>query len=44
VEFVLGRFRPSEKPVIKEAIARAAEGVLLWLRQGIGPCMNQYNG
>ncbi len=44
VDFVLGRFRPSEKPVMREAISRAAEGVLLWVRQGIGPCMNQYNG
>ena len=44
VDFVLGRFRPSEKPVIADAIAQAVQGVLLWIRQGIGPCMNQYNG
>ena len=44
VDFVLGRFRPSEKPVIADAIAQAVQGVLLWVRQGIGPCMNQYNG
>jgi PTH1 family peptidyl-tRNA hydrolase len=43
VEHVLGRFRPSERPIIDEAIARGAEGVVLWVRQGIVPCMNQYN-
>jgi PTH1 family peptidyl-tRNA hydrolase len=44
VDYVLGRFRPSEKPVIAEAIQGAVEGALLWIRQGLGPCMNQYNG
>jgi PTH1 family peptidyl-tRNA hydrolase len=41
---VLGRFRPAEKPVIEDAIALAAQGVLVWVRQGIEVCMNQYNG
>jgi PTH1 family peptidyl-tRNA hydrolase len=44
VGHVLGRFRPGEKPVIDEAILLAAQGVVLWLRQGIAACMNQYNG
>ena len=44
VDFVLGRFRAAEKPVIADAIAQAAQGVLLWIRAGIAPCMNQYNG
>jgi PTH1 family peptidyl-tRNA hydrolase len=43
VDFVLGRFRPSERPVIAEALSQAVQGVMLWIRQGIGPCMNQYN-
>ena len=43
VDYVLGRFRPSEKPVIDEAIAAAVQGVVLWTRQGIEKCMNQYN-
>jgi PTH1 family peptidyl-tRNA hydrolase len=43
VDYVLGRFRPSEKPVIDDAVGLAVQGVLLWIRQGIGPCMNQYN-
>ena len=44
IDFVLGRFRPSEKRAIADAVAQAVQGVLLWVRQGIGPCMNQYNG
>lgn len=43
VDHVLGRFRPSERPVIEDAIARAVQGVDLWVRQGIEKCMNQYN-
>lgn len=43
VDYVLGRFRPSEKPIIADAIAEAVQGVVLWVREGIDPCMNQYN-
>jgi PTH1 family peptidyl-tRNA hydrolase len=43
VDHVLGRFRPSEKPIIAEAIETAVEGAMLWIREGIGACMNQYN-
>src|SRR5262245_3426459 len=44
VEHVLGRFRPTEKPVIEEAVQTAAQAVLVWVHQGIDVCMNQYNG
>jgi peptidyl-tRNA hydrolase, PTH1 family len=43
VDYVLGRFRPSERPVIDEAVARAVQAVLVWVHQGIEACMNQYN-
>ena len=43
VDHVLGRFRASERPVIDEAIQTAVQGVVLWVREGIGPCMNKYN-
>lgn len=43
VEHVLGRFRSSERPVIAAAVAQAVQGVVLWIHQGIDPCMNQYN-
>jgi PTH1 family peptidyl-tRNA hydrolase len=44
IDHVLGRFRASEKPVMKEAVAIAVEGVVLWVQQGTEKCMNQYNG
>jgi peptidyl-tRNA hydrolase, PTH1 family len=44
VEHVLGRFRPAERPVIDEAVARTAQAVGVWIHQGIDACMNQYNG
>jgi PTH1 family peptidyl-tRNA hydrolase len=44
VEHVLGRFRPSERAVIEDAVALAAQAVLIWVEQGTAVCMNQYNG
>src|SRR5438552_6510577 len=35
IDHVLSRFRPSERPVITEAIEQAAQAVVLWVRQGI---------
>jgi PTH1 family peptidyl-tRNA hydrolase len=44
IDHVLGRFRPSERPVINDAIRLAAQAVEAWIRNGIEACMNQYNG
>ncbi len=44
VDYVLGRFRPSERPVIDEAVQTAVQGVVLWIEKGIEACMNRYNG
>jgi peptidyl-tRNA hydrolase, PTH1 family len=44
VDYVLGRFRPVERPVVEEAIQKAVQAVLVWVHQGIEPCMNQFNG
>jgi PTH1 family peptidyl-tRNA hydrolase len=44
VDHVLGRFRPSERPVIDEAVQQAAQAVVVWVHQGIQECMNQFNG
>jgi PTH1 family peptidyl-tRNA hydrolase len=43
VDHVLGRFRPSEQPIIDDAISLAAEAVGVWLHQGAEACMNRYN-
>lgn len=43
VDHVLGKFRPSERSIMEEALAHAVQGVVLWAREGIEACMNQYN-
>jgi PTH1 family peptidyl-tRNA hydrolase len=44
VDHVLGRFRSAERPVVEDAVRRAAQAAIVWLERGIGPCMNQFNG
>jgi PTH1 family peptidyl-tRNA hydrolase len=43
VDHVLGRFRPSERPVIEEAVALSIQAVSVWIQQGIEVCMNRFN-
>ena len=43
VDHVLGRFRPGERAVIRDAEDKAAQAVVVWLAKGIQACMNQYN-
>lgn len=43
IDHVLGRFRPSERPVIDNAVALAAQAVMVWVVRGVEECMNQYN-
>ncbi len=44
IDFVLSKFKPGEKAAVNDAIASAATAAMIWLRQGIGPCMNAANG
>jgi len=44
IDHVLGRFKPSERPVIEDAVGLAAQAVIVWVRQGIQVSMNQFNG
>jgi PTH1 family peptidyl-tRNA hydrolase len=44
VDHVLSRFKPGERAVVEDAVAAAAAGVLVWLRQGTEACMNRVNG
>jgi len=43
VGHVLGRFRPSERPIIEDALSLAVQAVSTWLGQGADACMNRYN-
>ena len=42
-DYVLGRFTPTDRPVIDEAVMDAAEAVECWVKDGIGVAMNQFN-
>jgi PTH1 family peptidyl-tRNA hydrolase len=42
-DYVLSRFRPSEKPVIQEAVRNAGEAVVYWVGHGVEATMNKYN-
>ena len=41
--FVLSRFHTTELPLIKQAVAQAAEASETWAREGIEVAMNRYN-
>jgi peptidyl-tRNA hydrolase, PTH1 family len=41
--YVLGRLTAEEKNEIDHAVLRAADAVVVWAREGIECCMNQYN-
>src|SRR5438477_9150568 len=43
VDYVLGRFRSSERNAIDEAIGKAAQAVIVWANRGIDACMNEFN-
>jgi PTH1 family peptidyl-tRNA hydrolase len=43
IDHVLSRFATSERPVIEDAVAAAAQAVIVWIQQGIEACMNRYN-
>lgn len=44
VDFVLSRFRKDELDTHHDALLRAASGVEVWIRDGMEPAMNQFNG
>lgn len=43
-DYVLGKFRKDELPVIDTAVREAAAGVELWIDKGISAAMNSING
>lgn len=44
VDFVLSRFKPGERATVEQAVAAAANAVMVWIRQGTSACMNAANG
>jgi len=43
IDFVLSRFKPGERAAAEEAVARAGQAALLWVREGLDVCMNRTN-
>jgi PTH1 family peptidyl-tRNA hydrolase len=43
IDHVLGTFAPDEKSIIEEAVARAAQAVECWARDGAETAMNRFN-
>lgn len=43
VDHVLGKFRPSERPLIEDALSLAVQACAVWIQQGVEVCMNRYN-
>ena len=44
VDYVLGRFGPTEQAIMDDAVRTAAQAVMVWVERGTEVCMNQYNG
>ncbi len=42
-DFVLGKFTKAERGLIEEAIGRATDAVVSWVRDGMAVSMNRYN-
>lgn len=43
-DFVLSRFRNTERPVIDDALILASQAVAVWVAQGLAAAMNRFNG
>jgi PTH1 family peptidyl-tRNA hydrolase len=42
-DHVLARFEPEERPIVAEAVGRAADAAELFIREGIAQTMNKFN-
>jgi len=42
-DYVLSKFTEEEVPEIRRAVDAAVEAAVLWVREGVEPCMNRYN-
>jgi len=43
IDHVLGKFRPTERAMIEDAVALAGQAVMVWAAQGVEAAMNKYN-
>ncbi len=43
VEYVLGKWKPSEMPFVQEAMLKSVDAIECWATQGIGKAMTEFN-
>jgi PTH1 family peptidyl-tRNA hydrolase len=43
VDYVLGRWTPSEMPMLKETVIKSVDAIECWATQGIGKAMTEFN-
>ena len=43
-DYVLGRFRPAERPIVDDALIVATQAVAVWVALGADAAMNRFNG
>lgn len=43
IDWVLGKFAPTEAALMRETVARAADALETWIKDGIDKAMNTYN-
>lgn len=42
-DYVLSKFTKEEEPMVRDAVSKAAEAAVEWIRSGIAAAMNKYN-
>jgi len=42
-DYVLSKFKPDEKKILKEVLEKAAEAIGVWIKEGIEAAMNRFN-
>jgi peptidyl-tRNA hydrolase, PTH1 family len=43
VDFVLSKFKQAERAAVDDAVSKAAQAILVWVRAGLPACMNLAN-
>ncbi len=43
-DYVLGRFKSAERPIIEDALIEATQAAAVWIAQGVDAAMNRFNG
>ncbi|HEX4124906.1 MAG TPA: aminoacyl-tRNA hydrolase [Tepidisphaeraceae bacterium] len=42
-DYVLGKFSPEQRPLVDNAVKRAADAIVTWIESGVDKAMNRFN-